>query len=244
MEYLKKADEIKVAYRDRKSIPDLAMDYPEATIILHYKGEGSREDWEEYRRYSILCKENFIVALNDLSYVEDCKYYGLKYYYAYPITSFYDLRAMKKLGCEYALIDAPITHCLEEAAAVGIPLRMVPNVAYYAFIPRDEGVCGGWFRPEDVDAYAPYIQAIEFEDCDQRKEQALYRLYMEEKAWSGDLNMVISNLNYPATNRMIPPRFAEARLTCAQACQQYSHCKLCYRYLNLADPNKIQPLLS
>ena len=33
-DYLSKADEIKVEYRDRKEIPDLFERYPEATIIL------------------------------------------------------------------------------------------------------------------------------------------------------------------------------------------------------------------
>ena len=33
-QYLEKADEIKVDFRDRNSIPDLAIDYPDKTIIL------------------------------------------------------------------------------------------------------------------------------------------------------------------------------------------------------------------
>ncbi len=39
-QYLEKADEIKVDFRDRNSIPDLAMDYPNKTIILvQYPGD-------------------------------------------------------------------------------------------------------------------------------------------------------------------------------------------------------------
>jgi hypothetical protein len=53
---------------------------------------------------------------------------------------------------------------------MGIKLRVVPNISYYAFIPRDNGVCGSWIRPEDLELYEPYIETIEFEDCDIKKE--------------------------------------------------------------------------
>ena len=46
----------------------------------------------------------------------------------------------------------------------------MPNVAYYAFIPREDGVCGSWIRPEDLNLYEPFIDVIEFEDCDVKKE--------------------------------------------------------------------------
>jgi hypothetical protein len=80
---------------------------------------------------------------------------------------------------------------------------MCPNVAYYAYIPRDDGVCGGWVRPEDVDYYADYVDVFEFEDCDEKKEKALFKIYAEQGKWPGLLNDLITNLNYTAINRMI-----------------------------------------
>lgn len=59
---------------------------------------------------------------------------------------------------------------------------------------------------------------------------------MEQKEWSGDLNMIITNLNYAGVNRMIPKDFTTARLSCGQRCQSGGHCRLCYRYLELANP--------
>lgn len=43
--YLQKADEIKVDFRDRNSIPDLADKYPDKTIILvQYVGDELNGD--------------------------------------------------------------------------------------------------------------------------------------------------------------------------------------------------------
>lgn len=44
-QYLEKADEIKVDFRDRNIIPDLATDYPDKTIILvQYPGDELNGD--------------------------------------------------------------------------------------------------------------------------------------------------------------------------------------------------------
>ena len=192
-------------------------------------------EWEDIKRYKIMCKDNFIIALNTLTDLDFCYKEKIRFYWNFPVSTFYDLQALKNLGVEYALIEAPIFHDIVKASKFGIKLRVVPNIAYYAFIPRENGVCGSWIRPEDLSLYESYIEAIEFEDCDLKKEQALYRIYMEQKAWPGDLDMIITNLNYPGVNRMIPSDFTKRRMNCGQRCQSGNHCKLCYRYLDLAN---------
>lgn len=117
-----------------------------------------------------MTQHNFIMALFDPSDIPYCKKYGIKFYLNYPITTYYELQSLKDLGAVYALIDSPLVQDIINVAAIGIPLRVVPNVAYYAFIPRDEGVCGSWIRPEDLHLYESYIAAIEFEDCNIKKE--------------------------------------------------------------------------
>lgn len=241
-EYLQKADEIKILYQYRNKIIDYIEKYPNKTIILDKKNNWEIIDWEEIKRYNIMTQHNFIMALYDPSDITNCKKHGIKFYLNYPITTFYELQSLKDLGVEYALIDSPLVQDIVNAAAIGVPLRVVPNVAYYAFIPRDEGVCGSWIRPEDLYLYESYIAAIEFEDCDIKKEQALFRIYAEQKTWSGDLGMIITNLNYPGINRMIPTELTEKRMTCGQRCQSGGHCRLCYRYLELANPELIQGL--
>ena len=192
-------------------------------------------EWDNIKRYKIICKNNFIIALNSLTDLHYCQQENIRFYWNFPVNTFYDLQALSELGAEYALIDAPLTHQMDKLASINIKIRIVPNIAFYAFIPRKEGVCGSWIRPEDLELYEPYIETIEFEDCDLKKEQALFRIYMEQKHWPGDLKMLISNLNYAGVNRMIPREFTEKRMFCGQKCQYNSKCSLCYRYLNLTD---------
>ena len=63
-----KADEIRVASRDHRIIPDLAEKYPEADIILEFEpGADADISHETLREYDILCRKKFIVCLNDIS---------------------------------------------------------------------------------------------------------------------------------------------------------------------------------
>ena len=239
-EYLIKSDEIKIPYKDKNKIIDFVEKYPEKTIILDLKGYNGLIEWDDIKRYNKMTHENFLIALSNLSDVNKCKSENIKFYWNFPIDSFYDLQSLKYLGAAYAIIQAPLTHDIEQAANIGIPLRLIPNIAYYAFIPKKDGVCGGWVRPEDLELYIPYIAAIEFDDCDIKKEQALYRIYAEQKTWPGDLETIITNLNYPGKNRMLPREMTEKRMSCKQKCQSGNNCKLCYRYLNLANPELLK----
>ena len=242
---INKANEIKVDYKDRKTIFDLAIKYPNATFILDMRGTEEPEDWNEISRLNIICKNNFILAVGKFLYVNECKQRNIKYYYTFPVNTLYELKALEDAGCEYALIDAPLTHMLPTIKEkYSIKLRMVPNVAYYSYISHSEGVCGSWFRPEDSELYSQYIDAIEFEDCNLKKEQALYRLYGEGQEWGGDISVLITNLNVSANNKMIPPEFAQARIKCGQRCLSGAHCKLCYNYLKLANPDLLEQYLS
>lgn len=239
-EYLKKADEIKVEYRDKNSIPDLIFSYPEATIILLKDDSDELLNWEEIKRFKMLAKDNFIIALSSMRDIAFCKEHEIQWYAGFPVKTFYELRALKELGACYVRLGEPLFFMMDKVAEFEIPVRAVPNVAYVDGLFRENGVCGTWIRPEDLDTYAPYIATIEFEDSDQKKEQALYRVYVENKNWPGLLSLIISNLNYPGTNRMILPEVTQKRLNCGQRCQETSQCKICYRAFALADPAKIQ----
>ena len=236
-DYLSKADEIKITYADRHKLIDYVEKYPDKTMILDMKNYNGIIEWDDIKRYNIMCRNNFIIALNSLTYLDFCKKENIRFYWNFPVNTFYDLQALSKLGAEYALIDAPLTHQMDKLAAIDIKIRVIPNVAFYAFIPREDGVCGSWIRPEDLELYESYVETIEFEDCDLKKEQALFRIYMEQKKWPGDLEMLISNLKYPGVNRMIPRELTEKRMVCGQRCQSGSSCRLCYRYLELANPD-------
>lgn len=178
--YLKKANEIKVRFRDRKVIPDLAEEYPQATIILQ-QGADDVLDKKECEKYRILTRDKFIICLSDLDYADLCKDMNIPFYWGFAVQSYYQLSALKDLGVCYVRLDAPLFFDLDSVAKMNVPIRAVPNVAYNDGLKRTNGVNGTWIRPEDLKLYENYIDTIEFERCNQIQEQGLYRIYMEQQ---------------------------------------------------------------
>lgn len=70
--YLEKADQIRVDFRDRNIIPDLAEKYPEKDIVLvqHY---GEVLEYKDLKTWKILTREHLIICLAQLSYVPELK---------------------------------------------------------------------------------------------------------------------------------------------------------------------------
>lgn len=237
---LSKADEIKFEFRDRKAIPDFFEKYPQADIIL-YCGYRDMINWDEIRELQILSKGKIIFAF---AYMKDLIFaiqMGLRVFFGFPVTTFYELTALRDLGVEYVKIGIPLFFHMDKVAEFGVPVRITPNIAYTDGMPRLNGVCGQWVRPEDLEPlYGKYVSAVEFEGVDAEKESVLYRIYAIDKKWNHGLDVIIVNLDYEASNRMILPENIEKRLNCGQRCQAGASCRICERALNLADPNKIE----
>ena len=243
-DYLAKANEIMVEYRDRKIIPDLVEFYPEATVILRAPVEDDvQPDWSEIKDYNIISRGRMIYCFRKVEDVAKCKEIDLPFYCGFPIVTYEDLRALKELGACYVRAEGPLFFDLATVQKFGVPVRVVANVATENYFQPTDGVASAWIRPEDVDAYSEYVDAIEFEDKDIQKEQALFRIYAEQKEWPGELKMLITNLRHEGTNRMIPPEFGERRLACKQQCVSGGRCKICYTLMKLADPEKLRPYL-
>ena len=105
--------------------------------------------------------------------------------------------------------------------------RMIPNVAYDAYIPRYDGICGQWVRPEDVQYYEGGIYVFEFENANLEQERTLYDVYAEQKVWNGNLYFLITNLNVHCDNRGLPDDIGQARANCGQRCMQTGSCHFC-----------------
>ena len=239
-EYLQKADEIKIDTRDYKSTPDMIDKYPDKDIILELFHKEDK-DWNELRRWSILSKGHLILCLDRPDDIPKAREIGAKYYLGYPVGSLYEANALIANGVCYLVIGMPLFFQMKEVAALGVDCRCVPNVAYYDGIIREDGVCGQWIRPEDLEMYSPMIDAVEFNYVKPDKEQALFRIYAEQKTWPGDLGMIIEHLNHLGVNRMISREVTISRMNCNQKCQKPSGaCRICYRALLLADPEIIK----
>lgn len=240
--YLKKADEVKYEYRDRGSIIRRHEGiHPNATIILHHKRTDPAIEWDYLNNIKVIYEDKFILALYSLQECEEAKARGFRFYLNLPVSSYWELNALKRLGVEYVHLGAPLFFEMERAASVGIPIRAIPNVAYADGLERDNGLYGLWIRPEDLKFYEPYVTTIEFEDCpNELKEQSLYRIYMEGHGWDGPLERIITNYDFPGENRMFNPEFTIARLNCGQICQRPDRtCRICRRLATMADEQKI-----
>ena len=230
-DYLKKADEILVEFRDYSIITDYFVDYPETMIILDIP---NNESFEQIQKSLLLYKEasnNFCCRIYNLNLASWFKENNIKFYYGFAIENYYDLQGLIKLGVEYVKIGCPIVFnmpLLKEKYSK-VKFRAVPNIAYSAYIPRENGLCGQWIRPEDVKYYEDSIYVFEFEDIDRLdKERTLYRIYAEQKEWNDNLNFLITNLDVNIASPFLPKDFGQVRSQCRQKCMENANqCWFC-----------------
>jgi hypothetical protein len=243
--YRKKADEIVVEYRDRSIIIDYGKKYPNARIALEVAPDTQWEISAIKEAYA-LSRGNFIVCLPNMwdPRIAELKGAGIPFFWGYTVSTFWELAALETLGAAEARIGAPIFFETDKLKNFGIGKRVVANVANDGYLPCVDGTNGSWIRPEDVDAYEGIFDVLEFADCKEHKEEALFRIYAEQKQWPGRVDMIISNIQTDAYNRMILPEFAEARKTCRQRCASGGACRICHRLLHLAQPDLIQEYIN
>lgn len=186
-----------------------------------------------------------MLCLSSLEDIRKANEKKIMWYWGFPITSFYDLKAFEYLGSCYLKVAAPLFFDLPKVKEITkVPLRHVPNVAFSDGLPHGDGISGTWIRPEDLDLYEPYISVIEFEDCDEEKEQTLFQVYMKHKEWNTYLNVLITNLNADGLNRMLSSRITKKRLQCKQRCESGESCRICHRSFQLANSGLIEEYIN
>lgn len=223
---LREADEIKMKYVDKERAIDFIKEYPEKTIIIEIPKDIDVIDWTLLDAYNDAA--TIILCLYDLRHVNECVEHNMKFYWAYPITSYYELKGIMELKPYYLLLGAPLCFDLEAIhQKTGIYIRLVANIAYEAYIPRENGICGQWIRPEDIKYYEPYVNAIEFAGVDLTAEKTLVKIYKNDQEWPGNLNALIKNLNYDVDSRALPDEFGQLRVRCGQRCMSIGTCHYC-----------------
>ena len=239
--YLKEADEIKVQERDLGIVMDLIEKYPKATIIVQISGHNGETNWKDICDWHILSRHQLILCLGSVEDIQKSVELHIPCFYGYPITTYTDLRAVMRLGVSYVRLGAPLFFDLDNVMKVlgedGPKIRGIANITHMDQLPHGDGIAGTWIRPEDLDKYDKYFYSIEFDGVPVNKEEALFRIYIKEKAWAGPLHMLIEGLDSPAANRMIDSGITDKRLNCGQRCESTGHCHNCYSELRLSDPN-------
>lgn len=248
-EYLQKCNEIKILYIDRNDIYDLIEEYPDKTLILQLPAKDYVIDYEELRKFNILTKYKLICSAPELSMMQECKNRDIAFYYSYPVDTYSDLNFLTNLGVSQVILEAPLFFDLEKIAQAGVKVRAVANRTTSSNFPLGQ-VCGTWIRPEDVEAYDPYVVTIEFDSNNLENEKTLFRIYAEDKTWNGYLYQLIARrysaedlvFNNARCNK-IAPTLVEKRINCGQRCAQpEGKCKACEYVLTFANPTIIETL--
>lgn len=181
------ADELKIKYADIAYLLDCAQD-PELKdkhYIVHIPFDTPEAiNWDKLKTYAEML--DITLALEDMRAAPSAQAMGLRYYSAYPITTYYDLTALASLNVSQLLLGAPLYFDLENVSKFGIPIRLVANLAYDAYIPRKNGITGTYLRPEDIPTYEKYVSSVEFASDRLSLEKTLFEVYRENE-WNGNL---------------------------------------------------------
>lgn len=242
---LKKADEIKVDYKDIKRLYDLIEEKILNPIIYIYISKDEKVDWEEIETFKGIF--NIKIAVEDAFKFQEIKDLNYFVFWSYPITSYWELNGIIELGACEVLIDAPLFFDLKKVKTIceknNVEIRVVANQCFNSYMPRNPktGIYGPYIRPEDVDFYERYIDHIEFITKSLEKELTLIKVYKQDKTWPGNLNLLLDNLGENVDNRGFDARFAKNRTTCGQRCQIDNSCHFChmmFNYINTVDKNR------
>lgn len=236
---LEQADEIKMKYVDQGRMIEYIHDWPNKIFILEITKEIMVSDIE-WTKWSSLVSENnnIIFALKrlDVDIVNTCKDLGINFYWDFPITSWYELQGVIALEPCYLFLGAPLCFDLMKVRMMTkIPFRLCPNLAFDSYIPRKDGVCGSWIRPEDVETYEEYVSTLEFVCMDMEHERTLLHVYKDNKSWPGNLNLLLTNLNVNVDNRAIPNEVGATRMNCGQRCMASGSCHFCDTAVRFAN---------
>lgn len=248
-EYLQKANEIKLTYdvRTEDDILKFTELMPEITIVLEIpadKYQYTTADWDNFQKFNILCRANFKIAFWDIDKIKKAiTKYNIKSFLYQPVHNFEQLHYLINAGACDVRICGELAHNLDLLDNFEITKRIYPNKSQLL-----EGIdpqVGSWIRPEDIENISQ-INICEFSESKKEREQALYRIYAEEHAWSGDLSLLVEDIKtHDIMNRMIPPEFQEQRSNCGWKCiTKKINCHYCDNNLFLANPNLYKELIN
>ena len=206
---------------------DFIEELPDKTYIIEIPNdENLIINWELIQAFSQ--KVKVICSLRNILMNIFCKEYNIDFYWAYPITTWFELNNLIELGVSYLYLTAPLSMDLPQVRhKTDIPIRMCPNIAYDAYVPAKNGICGQWVRPEDVPKYEQYVSTFEFLGVDLARERTMHHVYEENGNWPGNLNLLIKNLDFDIDNRVIDDDLIKQRMECGQRCMRDGKCHLC-----------------
>lgn len=253
-EYLNKADEMFVHWKDHELIYDLYHMAPKTIILRIPMGPRDlfKEDWKKVIEYHEALGSNFKLALTYPRHGLVVKDLGIPYYFETPVNDFPTVNMyIKQFGVSEIIPGTVLAHNMSALKAKGVPIRMIVNRHMMPVWDKEQfevdGTVGAWVRPEDLwKTYSKYVDYVQFDipieptRDELIREQALFRIYAEQKTWPGDIDKIVNDLNHKGINRLIVEDFGERRANCRQMCEINGNCHFCYRALDLANPELLK----
>ena len=241
-EYLRTADEIFIDYKDKPALSHMIEeDWVNPAEMCIYVPVKQEIEWDYFNKYKDILKMKFFCENPQV--IPVVKAYGYKAAWAYPITSYWELKGILALGVDEVLIDAPLFFDLPTVKKVcgDVEIRINPIKVDNPYVQHEDTIHGTYVRPEDVDEYEKYVSHMDFGKQELEKERTLVKIYKEAKNWPGNLNILLEGLHYNIDNRGFDENFAKRRLTCRQVCQSEGYCHYCdlmFSTISYIDKNK------
>jgi len=229
---LSKADEIKIPYEKITEIENYVDYYSDVSYVIIITEKKDKVNFKILQEWN--SKIDLTVELDNLSEINKYAELGIKWYWKYPVQTYYDLDGLRQAGAAQALIDAPLFFDLPTVKKYGMKVRVIPNLCYRNYIPRANGICGCWILPQHMHLYEDYIDIIEFDSINNIQLNKLLEVYKDKKIWTEDCSVIFKNFNYKVFAGAIPDKVAKARLSCKQRCAQ-NKCSICKTFVRLED---------
>ena len=240
---LNKADEISILYIEDKGLVDFMEKFSSQRIILRIDAPNFKDT--EVRKLIAIKNTypdyRFAVAMN--TYNADLgktfKEAGIDFFEKVPCTNWENFNYLIKEGVSDINISGPLGFELGKIHRTLIMLnskvqiRATPNKCSKLNLNTDPLV-GFFIRPEDTSVYEDFIDVFEFEGVEHQ--DTFYSIYAEQKAFIGNLNQCIYDLEKPIDNKGLINLFGERRKNCEQQCLKGSRCQRCYDLTDLAKP--------
>jgi len=235
------AEELRVPYNLLNKLYDIPDELKDKKYNIYISKQFQEKDIDWDSIAGLASQLNVVVCLEDAVLAHAALEHELKWYWALPCTSWFELYGLINNKASEVFINGPLFFDLPKLSTIckehNIQIRAVPNKAYDYYIPRDNGICGTYIRPEDVVIYEKYIDTLEFVSANLTQEANLFDIYKVKGFWNGNLRLLIINLNKDVNNRGFDNRFAERRLSCKQQCLK-TNCKFCnlfFDFIRLTD---------
>lgn len=246
-EQLNNVQEISILYnkQDRSLIDYLAANYLTRTVLRVTNVARFIED-EDWRILNAIAKQypqyNFTVCFCFNQSLRDCPKDIFKldclnfpWFVDCPIVDWdslhfvVDAKVSDVYICEALAFELPQVYRL--CSFNNVKVRIYPNVAQSS-IKTTELQSAFFIRPEDIDAYEPYIDVLEFYGPIE-KQDVLLHIYRNTKTWPYDLSVIILGLP-PMQNTIIPRTFGATRVECGKECLRGGWCNVC-KHLSTVD---------